>query len=303
MEEAGCTGEDFELIVDNDEKYEEPTFEIRGGVKIGSILGKDNFEEILAGMISGGGSGDVQKSEIIFSPSSLLTFNDCQKKYEYKYKYNMPEKKSVSWEAMRLGSFLHKIFDFGVRSDFKSVKEFVDYAKELHSDEDWESVELDDALHLVKVFFERHKNKYDSNSKTEQVLNTEIAGLKFTGFADRIDFSPDGIEIIDYKTGKSNVPPRERNWQLGYYVLAASKFGKVKRIMLDMLKHEKPLEFELDGQGRARAVNGQMEFNIYEVEQELVKTAHAVLEAWGRGFKPCSVEKNCEFCGEYVYGN
>ena len=42
-------------------------------------------------------------------------------------------------------------------------------------------------------------------------------------------------------------------------------------------------------------------FNIFEVEQELIKTANAILNAYDNGFKACSIEKNCEFCNEWVY--
>ena len=137
-------------------------------------------------------------------------------------------------------------------------------------------------------------------------MKTQIGGLNFVGFADRIDFNSYGIEIIDYKTGKSVVPFLARNWQLGYYALAASSLGlgRVRKITLDMLRHEKPLEFELDEKGNAFAVNSDRmnSFNIYEVEEELIKTAHEIQEAYRVGFKQCPIEKNCEFCNEYVYG-
>jgi len=177
-------------------------------------------------------------------------------------------------------------------------------------------VNFDDAEHLVKVFYERNKSKITTlngistlkgtseGSRTEQKLDTELGGLKFTGFADRIDFRENGLEIIDYKTGKSSVSPLERNWQMGYYALAASKLGKVKKITLDLLNKDKPLEFEIDDEGNALSVNSaRMEgFNIYEVESELVDTAHKIQNAFKNGFKPCEVEKNCPFCNEYVYG-
>ena len=125
------------------------------------------------------------------------------------------------------------------------------------------------------------------------------------GFADRIDFSNNGAEIIDYKTGKTSISPRDRNWQLGFYILAAQeKFGKVHKVILDMLKQDKPLEFQLDEKGNAICISSKFidSFNINEVKEELIATAKAIQEAYKSGFKPCSIEKNCEFCNEYVYG-
>jgi ATP-dependent exoDNAse (exonuclease V) beta subunit len=238
------------------------------------------------------------------SPSALLLFEECQKKFEYKYVYNMPEPKTISWEAMRLGSFVHKILEKGVKDGFDTIIQFKELAYALSLEDEWKGVELEDALVMVEVFFERNKGKYSKKSMTEQELNMILGGLRFHGFADRIDFGEKGIEIIDYKTGKSDVSPQSRNWQLGYYALAASKLGRVRKVVLEMLRHEKPLEFEIDDKGNAVLVHegSRMKFNIYEVEEELVKCAADIHNAYENGFKPCPIEKNCEFCQEYVYG-
>jgi len=269
-------------------------------------MGSRNFDEMLINLIKDSeGEREVKVSpkDKFFSPSSLLTFADCQKSYEYKYIYNMPDRKVASWEAMMLGSFVHSILDEGVKKGFGSLRKFLNLAQEILDRGEYGGIEFSEVEGLIRVFYERNKEKYNRDSKTEQRLILELAGINFIGFADRIDFNSDGLEIIDYKTGKGYVPPRARNWQLGYYALAASKLGKVRKITLDMLKQEKPLEFELDDQGNAKAVNSdRMGFNIYQVEEELIKTAHAVISAYENGFKPCGVEKNCEFCNEFVYG-
>lgn len=273
-------------------------------LKFNSVLNSRNFDDLLVSIVKQSERGELKFSsdKVVFSPSALLLFDSCQKRYEYKYVYNMPDEKVVSWEAIRMGSFVHLVLEKGVKENFKEMKEFFDYSKELKTEEEWDSVDLQEAERLVRIFFERNKNKYNENSRTEQRLDSEIAGMKFIGFADRIDFNSDGLEIVDYKTGVSQLMPKNRNWQLGYYALAASKFGKVKKITLEMLKHDKPLEFELDDRGNAKSVNGTMEFNIYEVEEQLIKTAHAIKEAFENGFKACNVERNCDFCSEYVYG-
>src|SRR3989338_742356 len=236
-----------------------------------------------------------------FSPSALLTFAECQKEFEYKYVYNMPDRKTLSWDALRLGSFVHIVLERGVKNNFRNLEDFLNLAKELHLEEDWQSVNFSEAEHMLKIFYERNKSKYNEKSKTEQELRANISGLHFIGFADRIDFSDKGLEIIDYKTGRSQITPRHREWQLGYYALAASSLGKVHKITLDMLKQEKPIEFEIDDKGNAVSVNSDLWFNINKVEEELVDTAKQIVNAYKAGFKPCPIEKNCEFCGEYVY--
>lgn len=236
-----------------------------------------------------------------FSPSSLLTFRECQKKFEYKYIYNMPEKTTFSMDAAKAGSFVHLVLEQGVSKQFTTLKEFKDLALTLFTEEEWSSIDIADALMLIEIFFERNKTKFSPESRTEQPLKLDIEGLRFIGFADRIDFTPKGIEIIDYKTGKTILTPTERNFQLGYYALAASRLGKVKKLTLDMLRHEKPLEFDLDDSGLAMSENGRMSFDLNEVKEELASTARDILSAYKSGFMPCPVEKNCEFCEEYVY--
>jgi len=297
---------DLSFFSDNEERFGEFA-ESNKGFGLNNVLNSNNMEGDIGKAFKNEDKGKkrgVSIEGINFSPSALLSFIECQKKFEYRYVYNMPEQKTVFWESLILGSFVHRILENGVKKNFKELKEFEDLGREMQMESDWESVDLQDALCLIKVFFERNKDKYDYNSKTERVLKMQIAGLNFIGFADRIDFRKEGLEIIDYKTGKSNVPPKARNWQLGYYALAASQLGKVRKITLDMLRHEKPLEFELDDKGNAVPVNSERMsgFNVFQVEEELVKTAHSIIGAYESGFKACSIEKNCEFCNEWVYG-
>ena len=297
---------DFSFFQDLEQKYQEPEIEIKSGENFFSIFRGTEIDSSIIEALKNPewrNKTKVSADNLVLSPSSLLLFRECQKKYEYKYIYNMPEQKTVSWEAIMLGSFVHLVLERGVRANLNDLNNFENIAKEMNLEKEWEDIDLNEALLLIKVFFERNKKKYNINSKTEQKLNVQLGGVKFVGFADRIDFNSDGLEIIDYKTGKSSITPLARNWQLGYYALAASSLGKVKRITLDMLRHEMPLEFEVDDKGNAIPINSfrMNGFNIYEVEQELIKTSHDILNAYEKGFKPCSLDKNCEFCSEWIW--
>ncbi len=283
---------DIIFSLDENLKY----VEVESGILAGQIRSSFNF------------LGNDRNQMILplskpFSPSSLVLFIDCQKRYEYQYVYHMPEPKTLSWDALRLGSFVHVILEKGVQSHFSQLEQFLHLAYELQRQEDWQSVNLEEALPMIKIFFERHKDKYGIHSLTEQLLKVDLAGIPFIGFADRIDVRPEGVEIIDYKTGRLPVTPMHRNWQLGYYALAARKLGyKVHKLTLEMLRHEKPLEFIIDSNGNARAVHSQrMEFVIDDIEKSLIATAQRILKASKDGFQACPVEKNCAFCNEYVY--
>lgn len=297
------TNPDINFISDLRENHFEEDMELKivPANELNYLMKTDSFDNLLQGA-----NEPIVKDakSLSFSPSQLLSFLECQKQYEYQYVYNMPEKKTGSWEAMRLGSFVHEVLEEGVSKNVKEMQGFIDIAREMHLKEEWASVDFEEALHLVRVFFERNKNKYNEGSKTEYFLNANIGGFSFKGYADRIDFHPQGIEIIDYKTGKTFIPPKHREWQMGYYALAARNLGvgKVYKITLDMLKQEKPLEFEVDNDGNAYSSVGDMFFNINQVESELIEAAEEIVKAYQKGFKPCPIEKNCEFCSEYVYG-
>jgi len=299
LDEIGYkSNQDIIFEIDNEEKYIEDKTEVK--MDLNKALNEDNIEFALSLIVK----EEKKEQNRALSPSALLLFDDCQKEFEYKYVYNMPERKTPSWEAMRLGSFIHMIFEKGVNSNLKSINEFLQLSKELVMEEEWESINLDEAETLIKVFFERNKDKYNEKSKTEQYLPLNLSGISFLGYADRIDFTPKGAEIIDYKTGKTNVGEKDRNWQLGFYALAAKdKYGKVNKVVLDMLKQERPIEFVIDDLGNAHCVSSKFisGFNIYDVQKELIDTAKKVQEAYKHGFKPCPIEKNCEFCNEYIY--
>lgn len=286
---------------DLEQKYREES--IKTIPTFSSALNQDNFPEILGNIVSEQ-KPSPEKEHKKFSPSALILYSNCQKEFEYRYVYNMPERKTLSWDAMRLGSFVHLVLEKGVKSCLKNAEEFLQLAKEIKLDEEWESIEFDEAETLIKVFFERNKDRYDKNSKTEQYLPLNLSDIEFVGFADRIDFSGDNVQIVDYKTGKTTISPKDRNWQLGFYALAAQeKFGKVKKVILDMLKQEKPIEFEIDSLGNAICTSSKYidGFNINSVKEELIETARAIQNSYKTGFKPCPIDKNCDFCNEYVY--
>ena len=51
-----------------------------------------------------------------FSPSKLNTFDECQKKYAYRYIHYLPDiyNDNLSRDALQYGSYIHKILEDGV---------------------------------------------------------------------------------------------------------------------------------------------------------------------------------------------
>lgn len=296
---------DFHFEIDNEKKFESLELNSSSKINIYSLINSQRFNELLITKLKEIPSEIVSKKfeDTVLSPSSLLMFTECEKKYEHKYIYNMPDEKIIFWESVQLGKFVHRVLEEGVNAKCKNLDGFRSIADMMIEKNEWDSVDFNEAERMIKVFFERNKDKLSENSVTEQRLDCTMEGFNFLGYADRIDFNDDGIEIIDYKTNKSAVKSKHREWQLGYYALAYSKLGKVKKITLDMLNHDKSLEFELNSEGNAKPLNSLKinSFNIFEVKKEMVEQAKKLKKAYENGFSPCPIEKKCDFCNEYVY--
>ena len=271
--------EDIEFIKDNDEKYQSPAIEIKQ-------------------------ANQLEDDYVSFSPSSLQLFDTCQKRYEMKYIYNMPDPAPESWEAITLGSFIHKVLERAVKENKRTEKEIEDLTKIIQIEE-FKDINLEEAMPMIRVFFIRNKGKYNEYSLTERSLKTKINGITFSGYADRIDFDEAGnLTIVDYKTGKSDIKPKYRNWQLGIYALASKHLGEPKNLILEMLQKETPLEFQIDSKGIAKEIHSpRTYFDLNEVKKEIVSVAQSILRARQSGFKQCNVEKNCQFCEDLIKNN
>jgi superfamily I DNA/RNA helicase/RecB family exonuclease len=236
-----------------------------------------------------------------FSPSSLQLFDECQKKYEYRYIYGMPEKTPESWSAITLGKFVHEVLERGVKNNLKTEKEFEDCAKTVQMEE-YPDQNVEEVMPFIKTFIIRNKSRYNERSQVEVPMQLWLDGMNFVGFADRIDTDEEGnITIVDYKTGKSEIKPKYRNWQLGLYALAAKKIGQPKSLILDLLQKDHALEFVIDRNGVAKEIHSaRTSFSLEEVKQELIDTAKKIIDCQKNGFSPCPLEKSCEFCEEWV---
>lgn len=243
-------------------------------------------------------------STITFSPSSLITYTECPKRYELERILQMPQRGEFDKDGSGavIGSFVHYICELGVRDKYDSLEKFEDLAKKEHKGE-YKKVNLDDALYLLKIFWERNKSKLKGNSEVELELIMEIDGFRFYGLADRVDTLEDGtVEIIDYKTNKDSVSGIKRRIQLGFYALALIEKGyKVSRLTLDMLRLDKPIEMTVDGD-YVKGPDGRTKgFKISDVKLEILDLCKSIADDYEKGFKETEDESNCKFCGYKFY--
>ena len=246
------------------------------------------------------------KSMITLSPTALIDYKECPKKYELTRILQMPSKNDLddAADSASFGSFVHKVLEDGVSSKYTSEKQFQEYAKELIQKDEWKNLSIDDAEALISIFWERNRNKINNKSVTEIALPLEIEGFRFFGLADRIDEFEDGtLEIIDYKTNKSAIDAKKRAYQLGYYALACREglCKEPKKLTLEMLKLEKPVEFTVEGDEVKGAEARTKGFKISEIRQEFIDTANSIAKDFESEFEIAKDDNACRFCGVKFY--
>ena len=201
-----------------------------------------------------------------FSPSKLSTYQDCPRRYRYRY-VDRIKREAQSIEAF-VGSCVHKAFEElyrGLMHAKKMSLEEVLAAFEAEwratwsdwvvvhdkgvSPEDWRNV----GRECVSGYYLAH-DPFDAD-KTVAVekrigFPLEAAGgtCQIEGFIDRLALGRDGaFEIHDYKTGASLPAQRELDldWQLAIYEIAvrhAWPDTKAVRLIWHYVRHGKDLE-------------------------------------------------------------
>jgi len=271
-------------------------------IDLNKLVDKKELESHITNHHKKKSSLTFDKASFTFSPTALMTYDECPKKYELQHIFQMPGRGDFGWSSADTGSFVHKLFEIGVKEMFNTKDQFIVKAQEMSKEEEWFGVDLIDVNNLIDVFWARHNDKYNNKTLTEKYFEIEIEGFKFNGIADRIDFINDtDIEIIDYKTNKDAIEPKKRAWQLGFYAIAAKKqLGlNAKKLTLEMLRLDKPVEANVVGDevtaGRSKG------FKITEVEKELVDTAKAIMHDYEHEFLPVKEDNPCRYCGYKFY--
>jgi DNA helicase-2/ATP-dependent DNA helicase PcrA len=229
--------------------------------------------------------------KFVLSPTVLLTYLDCPKKFEFSkiLNINLPQNLISENYSAYFGNLIHKTLEHGVKNNFKTVEEYKkEFLNLLNKEKEDNNLSKEKLLDFEKkgnfnleVFWNRNRDKLNNAKKsyTEVRLNLELGGFKFIGFVDRIDELEDGrIEIIDYKTNNNTIPVEKRNFQLGFYALAAIKnLNKIPyKLTLNMLNLENDIELFLDGK-EVKGSSGRIKgFNMEKLEKTFIEIANQI---------------------------
>ncbi len=242
------------------------------------------------------------------SASALKNYNECPRKFELAYIYRMPTYLEEDTSgALNKGSFVHKVLEDAVSRKVKSLKEIFDIKDSLLKLPKWKGVDTSGVDVMLRVFWKRNKDKIKDNLYTEEKFDMMFKDFRFTGVIDRIDRIDrrgEGVEIIDYKTGKSSVSPDDAFIQLGLYDIAVRHSPKFRglrpvKLTLEMLEHERPKEYVIENGIIIPASKRGKSISLEEVEKMILDIARKIMHDYQYGYDRNT--KKCDRCPYRFY--
>lgn len=157
------------------------------------------------------------------SASRLILWNNCSLAYKFRYHDKLPTGPAP---AAEFGSFVHKIYEHAVldgEDPKKLAKKFLEKFKFPHS-----------YLELLPQMIRRWEalNEKIPLGDPEKEFTLDLPGtdIPLVGVIDRVIEMPNGLLVVDYKTGRWQKSKRQlkEDPQLTLYSYAASKLYGVK---------------------------------------------------------------------------
>lgn len=186
--------------------------------------------------------GDYDFTKRSLSATGLKTFLTCRRKFYHKYiegiknheiAQDMPKEHEI-------GTALHEALKIVYEeqnsfSDIVELKKAVAKALESCSGKSVLDKYLNKLwMKRLEPFFEREIERFREVRvhSCERKLETEVRGIKLSGVIDRIDSTIDGLEVLDYKSGKYmtytlKTLENAKDFQLEFYYLLAGTLGEV----------------------------------------------------------------------------
>ena len=154
------------------------------------------------------------------SPSSMALYDDCPKKWMYRYIEKLPDPPGVS---AVMGSFAHSVLEHLMQlppeertqenareratKTFKITRLTSEFRNLELADEEISSFKRQ-AWQAITGLWELENPEEVEVASTEQHLKVDVRGVPFRGYIDRVDESPEGLVVNDYKSGKPNSQER-----------------------------------------------------------------------------------------------
>ncbi len=251
-----------------------------------------------AGVPDPGPDHGVLRGPVRLSPSQAVLYDECPRRYALERRLHAVDAESP---YLGFGSIVHEVLELTERDAVASGSPRGDLTVALaHLDDVWARYPpfgppaLDDAWRQRAVeFLEGLYRDWPGGDEPplalEVELDTTIEGVQWVGRADRVDATPTGVKIVDYKTSRNPPTLKEaaRSLQLGYYLIAAADHPELRG-------HGAPEGAELWfplARGKRKVYPFDLA-NLDGVRDTLVGVGRAILaEEWSP-----TVGRHCERC-------
>ena len=167
----------------------------------------------------------------VLSPSQAQSYEQCPRRYVLERRLHVGSDTSL---YATFGTLIHDVLDAAegkaiaagrARSDLEhALRELeASFDPDSFGGDPYASSWLRRATSGLTHLYENWPSPQRRAALLEYSLEASVAGVRWIGRADRIDVSPSGVTIVDYKTSKQPVSTAEaaESLQLGFYVLAA----------------------------------------------------------------------------------
>jgi len=164
------------------------------------------------------------------SYSSISTYETCPAKYRFQYEDRLPQ---VPSPALAFGNSLHQALHrfhgrpVPIAPSLDELYEMLEsvWVREGYADGSEEQAYLDHARQVLAQYHRENADRYHIPAALEFRFQIEVEGVQISGVIDRMDRTPGGYEIIDYKTNRRLRPQSaiDRDLQLSLYHLAAKE--------------------------------------------------------------------------------
>ncbi|MDP1784404.1 MAG: PD-(D/E)XK nuclease family protein [Sulfuricurvum sp.] len=230
------------------------------------------------------------------SSSGLKSFLTCKRQFYYKYieKIKEHEKPQDLSQEREIGNRLHgaleKVYAFSDHyASALEIKQAVAVALSAYESHDVMQRYVQELwVEKLAPFYENEQGRFASGDRVayrEKEAEAIVEGIRLTGRIDRIDRTPEGLEVLDYKTGKyastaSDIRENDVDYQLSIYALLAAQFGSVARCGVYDLNTGK-IEFEQ-----------YLESKIQKLREILERLASEKQWEW----EMCEEHSPCRYC-------
>ncbi len=177
--------------------------------------------------------GLFQAPERLFvcTPSKLVAFEDCPRRYRYTYLDRPPPPRGAPWAHNSLGASVHTALRawFDLPRDKRQVEALptllrATWVRDGYRDEAQEREVFNTAVGWLESYVASLDPDFEPIA-VERVVATKTSTLALSGRVDRIDDADGRLVIVDYKTGRAGLSQDDARGSraLALYAVAAQR--------------------------------------------------------------------------------